>query len=294
MQLGFEAMKRKAKTSMYLVAVMLMSVFSSASPAVAATLKPETIEGWEEYIRLTEKRIASELQSTSGFLVQDFLPEERSDECRQSVESGGVCVLKMKTRDEGGRQVLVPSGMVHHWLGTVFVPGVTLDELMGWVQNYSDHEKYFEEVQDSELLSRDGEAFEILLRLKRKKLVTVHYNTEHHVIYERPALNRAFSKSFTTKIAQLERPGTLDEREKPQGQDSGFLWRLNSYWRYRQVEGGVMVECESVSLSRSIPLAVRWLVVRYVNSVPRESMAATLGSIRDGIAAKSSFALAGS
>ncbi len=286
-------MKRKSQRLASLPAVILTFAFFAASPAVAATLKLETVEGWEDYIRLTENRITSELQSQAGFLVQDFLPEEEADDCRQPIESGGICVFKMETLDERGRQVRIPGGMVHHWLGTVFVPGVTLDELMGWVQSYSDHEKYFEEVEDSELLSRNGDVFEILLRLRRKKIVTVHYNTEHHVVYERPAPDRVFSQSSTTKIAQLENPGTLDEREKPQGKDNGFLWRLNSYWRYREVEGGVIVECESVSLSRSIPVAVKWLVSRYVNSVPRESMASTLGSIREGATTKSSFALAG-
>ena len=287
-------MKRELEKLNHSLMVILMFTFSvvlSASPAGAATLRPETVKGWEAYIRLTENRITSELQSPTGFLVRDFLPEEEAGECRQAIESGGVCVLKMETLNEAGRQVTIPSGMVHHWLGSVFIPGVTLDELIEWVQTYSDHERYFEEVEDSELLSRNGDVFEILLRLKRKKIVTVHYNTEHHVVYQRPEPDRVFSHSFTTKIAQLENPGTPDEREKLEGKDSGFLWRLNSYWRYRQVKGGVIVECESVSLSRGIPIAVKWLVAGYVNSVPRESMAATLSSIREGASTKPSLAL---
>jgi hypothetical protein len=269
---------------------LAFTVILAASPAAAATLKPETIKAWEAYIRLTEDRITSELQSPAGFLVQEFLSEEEAGACRDSIESGSVCVLKMETLN-AGRQVSIPSGMVHHWLGSVFVPGVTLDELIEWVQTYSDHEQYFEEVEDSELLSRSGDVFEILLKLKRKKIVTVHYNTEHLVVYQRPEPDRVFSHSFTTKIAQLENPGTPDERERPEGDDNGFLWRLNSYWRYRQVAGGVIVECESVSLSRGIPIAIKWLVSGYVNSVPRESMAATLSSIREGVSTKPSLVL---
>lgn len=270
---------------------LAFTVAFAGSPVAAATLKPETVKAWDAYIDLTEGRITSELQSSTGFLVQDFLTEKEGDVCRQSIESGEVCVLKMETLNEDGRQVNIPSGMVHHWLGSVFVPGVSLDELIEWVQTYSDHEQYFEEVEDSELLSRNGDVFEILLKLKRKKIVTVHYNTEHLVVYQRPKPDRVFSQSFTTKIAQLENPGTPEEREKPEGEDNGFLWRLNSYWRYRQVDGGVIVECESVSLSRGIPIAVKWLVGGYVNSVPRESMTATLSSIRDGVSTKMAVAL---
>jgi hypothetical protein len=194
----------------------------------------------------------------------------------------------METHSGDGGAVKIPDGMVHHWLGSVFVPGVELEEVQGWVQRYSEHEHYFDEVEASELLSRDADRFKIRLRLKRKKVVTVHYNTEHHVEYRRRDARRVSASSFATKIAQLEKVGTDEEREKRSGNDSGFLWRLNSYWRYQQVAGGVVVECESVSLSRRIPPGLGWLVGRYVDSVPRESMEATLMSIRRGLANRGS------
>jgi len=39
------------------------------------------------------------------------------------------------------------------------------------------------------------------------------------------------------------------------GDDRGFLWRLNAYWRYEQVAGGVIAECESITLSRDYRLS---------------------------------------
>jgi len=92
-----------------------------------------------------------------------------------------------------------------------------------------------------------------------------------------------FSDSHSTKIAQLDNPDTPQERERPVGEDSGFLWRLNSYWRYEEADGGVYVECESVSLSRAIPFGFGWIIGSYVESVPRESLENTLTSIRDGV-----------
>jgi hypothetical protein len=267
------------------VAMLLVStagLFSSGASASAATLRPETVRAWDNYVELTERRIASELDSKEGFLVQDFIGGEDAEACRTSVQAGEICILKMETLNEVGRPPRIPSGMVHHWLGSVFVPGIELSDLVSWVQNYPEHENYFDEVEDSELLSRKGDVFEILLRLKRKKIVTVHYNTEHHVEYRYHGPNRVSSTSYTTKISQLENVGRPSEREKPEGRDNGFLWRLNSYWRFQQVDGGVIVECESMSLSRGIPRAVKWLVGRYVNSVPRESMASTLESMREG------------
>jgi hypothetical protein len=113
--------------------------------------------------------------------------------------------------------------------------------------------------------------------------VTVHYNTEHTVIYRDNGPGRASSRSFTTKIAEIDNAGTPTEKEEPVGNDSGFMWRLNSYWRFREHDGGVIVECESVSLSRQIPYGLGWLVADYVESIPRESLNSALTSTRDGV-----------
>ncbi len=254
-----------------------------ATSANAASLKSETVRAWETYVKLTEERIATELDAERGFLAQELLSEQDAVMCHAQVMAGEFCVVKLQTLDATGDEINVPSGMVHHWLGSVFIPGVELEELLSWVQNYNDHEQYFNEVEDSALLAREGNVFDILLRLKRKKVITVHYNTIHRVEYRRHDPGRVSAKSTTTRIAQLDNPGTPMEREKPVGEDSGFLWRLNSYWRYKQVDGGVIVETESLSLSRGIPFAVRPFVSPFVNSVPRESMVSTLGSIRRGV-----------
>src|SRR5206468_7258861 len=146
------------------------------------------------------------------------------------------------------------------------------------------HYRYFKVVEDSKLLSHDGDRFDIFLRFVRKKVVTVHYNTNHTAIYRHHRDGFESSRSFTTRIAEVQNAGTASEMEKPVGDDSGFLWRLNSYWRFKQQGDGVVVECESISLSRSIPFGLGWLIKGFVESVPRESLENTLVSIRDGVA----------
>ena len=76
-------------------------------------------------------------------------------------------------------------------------------------------------------------------------------------------------------------PGSPQEREKPEGRDRGFLWRLASYWRYEQVDGGVIAECESVSLSRGIPRVLKLFVGRIIDDVARGSMERTLEGMRE-------------
>lgn len=265
-----------------LVAVLLRALIAGGQETLATELKPETLKAWKEYERLTEKRIVSELESNKGFLVQDFLPAAEATRCRQTLASGGVFVYKMETRNAEGKQIDVPQGMIHHWLGSIFLPGVNLADLLQWIQNYDQQAKYFDEVEESRLLIRNGDTFKIFLRLKRKKIITVYYNTEHLVEYQSRGFARVSSKSYATKIAEVENAGTPQEQEKPQGKDSGFLWRLNSYWRFQQVEGGVVVDCESISLSRGIPRGLQWLIQGYVESVPKESVENTLSAIRKG------------
>ena len=126
----------------------------------------------------------------------------------------------------------------------------------------------------------DGDSMRVYLKLRRKKFVTVYYGTEHVMDYARHGAVKASSRSVATRIAELVDVGSAGEREKPIGNDRGFLWRLNSYWRYHELDGGVIVECESISLSRSIPSVVRWMVTPMINSAARESMARTLTSMR--------------
>ena len=115
-------------------------------------------------------------------------------------------------------------------------------------------------------------------------------NTEYDV--HRHALNptRAYSDSISTRIAQVVHAAEPGERELPPGQDDGFLWRLNSYWRYAEADHGVYVQCEAISLTREIPSGLGWLVGPFVESVPRESLEFTLESTRAAVLQRASHA----
>ncbi|MFC2171862.1 hypothetical protein ACFLU6_04440 [Acidobacteriota bacterium] len=263
-------------------AVFLVALLALSSVVPAAKLKPATVKAFEQYEKLTEKRIAAELDSGKGFLIQDFLPPSDQKLCRQTIQSGGVHVQKMKTKTDEDKNIKVPSGMIHHWMGSVNIPKARLADVLAWVQNYDKHEDYFPEVERSRLLSGKENIFEIFLRLKRKKFVTAHYNTDHRVVYRHHDACHVSSASYATRIAQVAEAGKPEEKEKPIGNDSGYLWRLNSYWRFMQKDGGVVVECESISLSRSIPPVISVLIKGYVKATAKESLFNTLVSIRDG------------
>ena len=247
----------------------------------AAELQARTIKQWTAYVNATEQRIARELQSGGRFLALDFQSASKRAQERRALSAGEVPVTKMKALDPQGKEIVVAGGMVHHWRGSVFIPGIELDDVLSKVANPGARDTRQQDVLESTVLERGPDWLKIHLKLQRSKIVTVVYNTEHLVSYRRHSGARASSRSVAVKIAELENPNSAEEREKPQGVDRGFLWRLNSYWRYAQVDGGVLLECESLSLSRTVPAPLKFLIRPLIHSTARQSMKRTLGSLRD-------------
>lgn len=257
----------------------ILIVALATVPALgAASLRPEAIAGWKAYVAATEQRIGRELAAPAAgrFLAQDFLPA--SAQLRREVLSGSVVMDEMQTTGDAGVGLDVPAAMVHHWRGAVFIPGVTLEAVLARLQTTVPPQ---EDVLRSAILERSPNRMRVYLRLQRTKIVTVVYNSEHVVTFTRLDQARAASVSTSTRIAEVDNPGTAEERELVPGEDHGYLWRLNSYWRYQETAGGVIAECESVSLSRDIPAVFRFLAGPLIGNVARESMERTLTSLRD-------------
>ena len=175
-------------------------------------------------------------------------------------------------------------GLVHDWSGCVFIPGATLERTLALVQDYDHHKDvYRPEVIDSKLLSRNGGDFRIYLRLLKKKVITVVLSTEHEVHYTKVDATRVNSRSYTTKIAEVEDAGKPGERELPPGKGHGFLWRLHSYWRFEERDGGLYLECQAVSLTRDVPTGLGWMIEPIIRNVPKESLTNTLRATRDAL-----------
>lgn len=251
-----------------------------AVPAASAELQPRTVAAFDHYVRLTEARMSADAE----FLWVDALPEPQRQIRRDELRQGALLIERVTTR-EGGKDIAIPDGLVHHWAGLVFVPGTTVDQAIALLQDYDRHaEIYRPAVARSRLLARDGDTFRVYLRFVMKKIITVVVNSEHEARFSRDGPNRAQSRIYSTRIAEVEAPDTPREREKPVGQDGGYLWRLYTYWRFLERDGGTYVQCESISLTRDIPLGFGWLVRPFVTSIPRESLEFTLATTRKTLA----------
>ena len=253
------------------------------APAAAAELKPEAVRGFQEYVSLTERRIQSDVQPGGTFLWVDTLTVARRQEATARLRRGQVVIERMDTQESAGR-ISTPGALIHHWIGTVLIPGATLGRVLGTIQDYDRHHDYYSpEVVQSRTLEHSGDDFRIYLRLKRVKVVTAVFDTEHQVRYHSPDSSRAYSESLSTRIAELRDPGEAGERALPPGEGRGFLWRLNSYWRFHEAPEGVYVQCEAVSVSRDIPTGLGWLIGPFVKSIPKESLEFTLQSTRAAV-----------
>lgn len=276
------AMKSRHFASVAFVATLYLGALSREPADLAgAELKPATLAAFEEYVKATEARIDAELKKPDRYLYIDTMPEKRREEALATLQAGDVYMLRLKTLDPKGQEIRVPDGMVHHWLGAVFIPGATLSQVLALVQDYDRHQDVYKpEVVRSRLVSRHGGEFKIFYRLRKKKVITVTLDTDHDVYYYPVEGTRCHSRSYTRRIQEIEDADKPTEKPKPVGNDSGFLWRLYSYWKFEQKDGGVYVECESISLTRDIPLVLSPLIKPFVTDIPKESLQMTMGSTR--------------
>ena len=239
------------------------------SATFVSAQSPEALAGWSSYVQKVEARHAA--APGPAFFALDLVKAQgwrdrakRGDVAMQEVEPPGIEAAKL-----------------HHWAGAIYIPQTTVGAVMNRLQDFAGREsEFYEEVKASKLLERNGDRLRVFLRLYRDAgPVEATYNTEHAVEYRRLG-TRATQRSVSTKIAELADAGTPHEREKAPGDDSGFLWRLNAYWRYEQWGDGVLIECESVSLSRSVPWLIRPIANPIVDRIARESLERTLKSLR--------------
>ena len=261
-----------------LAGILLLSV-----PAEAAELKPRAVEAFNRYAQLTEAQIDSQAARQEPFLWVDSLPDKRRTAAYEQLHEGKVLIERLETLD-GGKKINVPGGLIHHWIGTVFIPGARLAQTLALEQDYDHHQDYFRpDVVRSKVLRHEGSDYLVQLRFYKKKIITSVLDTEHHVHYGAVDSAKAWSRSYTTRVQEVANAGESGERLEPEGHDRGFLWRMNTYWRFEEKDGGTYVESQSISLTRDIPTGVGWLVGPMVNSIPRESLTFTLATTRAAV-----------
>jgi hypothetical protein len=269
-----------------LLAVGLFSRPAAGTAAAFVDVHPDTIAAFNRYVRLTDARNDTELKSGHDLLWLDGLSTAEKTEAYAAVRHGEVRMQKLESR-ENGASIPCPGGLIHHWVGVAFIPGAKVSDVLAILEDYDRHFRYYApDVEKSKIESREGDRFRVLLRFRRHKVITVVLDTEHDVRYFHDAPGRAHSRSSAVRIAQVDNPDTVNEREEAPGQDDGFLWGMETWWRVEEADGGVYVQSEVASLTRGIPAGLGWMVAPFVTSIPKESLTFTLEATRHAVGAR--------
>jgi hypothetical protein len=193
--------------------------------------------------------------------------------------------------DSGAPPENLEGGMIQDWRGAMFIPKATIQKVKAVLQDYENYKRFYKpEVIESKQLAHQADDYDIFLRLLKKQLwVTVVLNSEYHVHFSQPDARHMLVVSRSTRIGEVVDSDRSLTEEEPAGRDSGFLWRLNSYWRFEEADGGVYAECRAISLSRDLPAALGWMIKGFVSKFPKESMQNTLRGTKAAVEAQSSF-----
>jgi hypothetical protein len=258
-------------------AFLAIALFAAAAaPAHANDLQPETINAWNAYVRTADSRMKDRLDGKTSFLWTD-----ESTDRKQRVGRGEIPVAPAVSH---GTQK-VPNGLIHHWIGGIFIPGATAESLSAVIQNYGAYKDFYKPVVvDSKVVgcTSDDQRFWMLWQ-NNVLFVTAAIKGEYQAHHVRVDRRRGYEIADSVQLQEIENYGSAGQRLLPPGTGNGYIWRVHSIARYEERDGGVDLELEAIALSRDIPISVRWLVNPIVNHLSINSLVTTLQQTKDAV-----------
>jgi hypothetical protein len=277
-----------AQTSMTKFAILAAATLLGAMAQTAAATgpSPQALAAFDQYLAHAEAKIHHEESAQDTFLGTQAFPAPSPADLKARLRRGEIIVTS-----GGITPVEVPGGLIHHWIGLVFIPQATISQLFAVLQNYDQMARYYSpDVAASHIVKRHGDNFQVSIRLREHKVVTVMLDGLYDIRYGELDDRHQYSVSHSMQMVEVsgDRDPGLGEaagEDDPSGSgaDHGFLWRTNAYWRFEQANDGVFVEFESISLSRDVPAGWGWLIEPFIREVPRESLVFTLRATRKAV-----------
>ncbi len=224
------------------------------------------VDAFNAYCGKVEARLAGEHRSAGGFIALEGGEERR-------LLGGEVVIERLPGADE------VSGAMLHDWRGTAFAPGATASDFERLMRDFEAYPQHFSpQVLQAKTIAQDGDHLQAWMRVRQRHVITVVMDSRYDITYGQVDARHGYSISRSTEIDEIEGAGTPEERRLTGNEEHGFLWRLNTYWSYEERDGGLYLQVEAVSLTRSVPRGLGWAIGPYVESVPRESLEFTLRS----------------
>jgi hypothetical protein len=256
-------------------AIILFFIMMFPAPASAADLKQETLDAWDQYIHTANAHLIDRTKGT-------FLWTDESPERLQRVRSGEVLVAPV-----GHMPMGVSSGLIHHWIGAAFIRGARIEDLIAVVRDYDRYPEYYStSVVDAKSISRveTADRFSVLV-FDKSNYMKHPLDSEYRSRFTELDARKWYSVAQTIRVQEV----TGSAARLPDGEGSGYIWRICTLSRYQERDGGVYIETEAIALSRTIPTALHLIVDPIVRRVSRASLTTSLEQTREatGAAAKS-------
>jgi hypothetical protein len=269
----FSKSERRRFVGAFLAAALL--ILAASLTAKGGELSPDTLKAWDTYVQKQNARVAGYSKATP------FLWSDQSRDRLRDLHKGKTVVASF-----GVTPHRVPHGLIHHWIGAVFLPRARLDDVISIVRDYGRYEDiYSPNVVASRVVRKAATGDTFSLRLLNKAVVaTFALDAEFRSTFGRIDENKWYSISYTTRVREVENYGLADEHEAPANTGRGLIWRLYSISRFEQRDRGVYVELEVVALSRDVPGAIRWLVNPIVRRTSRSSISVSLQKTEEAVA----------
>jgi hypothetical protein len=234
----------------------LLVGLSACAPASAQELKPATAHAFDCYVQLAEAR----LEARKVFLAAD------ADATLNERLVRGQRVETLPAN--GANPHKLPAAHLYDWIGSVFIPGAKADRTLRLLQDYDHRAQFFSDmVSESKLACRTGDShFQYSMQLRD----AVRIEVQSDVVWERVDQHRWRCHSYATSLREI-------------GSNHGYLLRLYSYWRVAEVEKGVYVEGESISLTAEFSAVMRALGSVLLGLSPEKTLRHSLASIRENV-----------
>jgi len=248
---------------------VILAMFLLPSPASAASLKGETIQAWEDFVKAADCRNQARLDSGKPFLTTDEVPGQAA-----RLRAGKIVVSPADSRVPRP----VPSGLIHDWIGAAFLPHTTLATVLTVIRDYPRYKDFYSpSVVDSRFGAREGsqDRFSLVL-LNESVLSKVALDSDYRSSFTRLDDHHWYSVSEATRVQEIENYGSPIQRLRPVDAGTGFIWRMFSVTRFEERDGGVYIEIEAMALSRDVPASFRWLIEPVVRRISRSSLVTTL------------------
>jgi len=259
---------------------MLCAFVVGVGIAAAADLQDRTRRAYDEYAeRATRMFVDRARDGASG--------------AASGERSRSATIVVRPAREDG--ILSVPSGLVHHWSGTTFIDGVTLQDALDVSYEYDAYHTIYTPVVSSKLLGRDRDTYRVLLRIKGSGGgLSAILDVTSRVQYFYPDDHRVYSISTSEDIREITHAGTPAESSRPPGRDSGYLWRAATFNSLIAFDEGVFAETETLGLSRSFPPMLGWFIEPIAKRLGRESVRKSLQEFSQAVKARATSRVRGS